>query len=115
MKAMQEDFSKQGGGRRGTLVGTINYLSPEMIKEQRACLSTDLWAFGVILYKMATGRVPFPGTQQATVYELILSKKIDWPVDLDEQCRDLIEKVLQAAPEERLGAPNTNHDMTKLL
>ena len=60
---MQQDFSKSGGGRRGTLVGTINYLSPEMIKEQRCCLSTDLWAFGVILFKMATGKVPFPGTQ----------------------------------------------------
>ncbi len=53
-------------------MGTINYLSPEMIKEQSCNLATDLWAFGVILFKMATGKVPFPGTQQATVYELIL-------------------------------------------
>ena len=59
---MQNDFKVAGAGRRGTLVGTINYLSPEMIKEQKATLASDLWAFGCIVFKMISGKVPFPGT-----------------------------------------------------
>ena len=47
--------------RRGTLVGTLNYMAPEMLDEWHATLSTDLWALGCIIFKMATGRVPFPG------------------------------------------------------
>jgi len=45
--------------RKGTFVGTINYLAPEMIQENTACMSTDLWALGCICYKMLTGVVPF--------------------------------------------------------
>jgi 3-phosphoinositide dependent protein kinase-1 len=45
--------------RKGTFVGTINYLAPEMIEDSQAYLSTDLWALGCILYKMLTGVVPF--------------------------------------------------------
>lgn len=78
-KNKKKDFYEKNGnfksldqGRRGTLVGTINYLSPEMIKEQKAGPVTDMWAFGCILFKMLTGKVPFPGTQQPTVYQKIL-------------------------------------------
>ena len=49
---------------------------------------------GVVLYIMLSGKVPFPGTQQPTVYQKILQREIDWPVDLDPQARDLIEGVL---------------------
>jgi 3-phosphoinositide dependent protein kinase-1 len=65
---MQADFAKMGGGRRGTMVGTINYVSPEMIKDQIAIPASDLWAFGCIIFKMHTGKVPFPGTVPQTVY-----------------------------------------------
>jgi len=50
--------------RKGTYVGTLNYLAPEMIKDSEANFGTDLWALGCILFKMLTGHVPFPGTKQ---------------------------------------------------
>lgn len=43
------------------MVGTINYMPPEMIKEQRTTFTTDLWALGIIIFKMVTGKVPFKG------------------------------------------------------
>ena len=58
----EEEISKSKIGRRGTLVGTVNYVAPEMITDNLASLATDLWAFGVILFKMATGKIPFPGS-----------------------------------------------------
>ena len=48
--------------RRGTFVGTLNYVAPEMIQDNDATLATDIWSFGCILYKMLTGNVPFTGT-----------------------------------------------------
>ena len=47
--------------RRGTFVGTINYLSPEMAQEATSTLESDLWALGCIIFKMATGKPAFPG------------------------------------------------------
>ena len=49
--------------RRDTFVGTINYMSPETIESSVSVMETDLWALGCIIFKMLTGRVPFPGIQ----------------------------------------------------
>ena len=60
---MMNSFASQGGSeRRGTFVGTVNYLCPEMIQECTSSCETDLWALGCIIFKMVTGKVPFPGT-----------------------------------------------------
>ena len=45
--------------RRGTLVGTINYIAPEMIENNESSPATDFWALGCIIYKMLTGKLPF--------------------------------------------------------
>ena len=101
--------------RRGTFVGTVNYLAPEMIQECQSSCASDLWALGCIIFKMITGKVPFPGTNITTVYPLILNRKIDWPKDaMDPQCRDLIDKLLQLNPLDRLGCKGTVHDMEAL-
>ena len=65
--------------RRGTLAGTLNYMAPEMISEAKATLSTDMWAFGCIIYKMITGRVTFPGVAPTTVYPRVQGREINWP------------------------------------
>lgn len=100
--------------RRGTFVGTVNYLAPEMIQECQATCASDLWAFGCIIFKALTGKVPFPGTNITTVYPLILARKVDWPKDLDPQAKDLIDKLLQLDPLDRLGCKGTSHDMEAL-
>ena len=82
--------------RRGTFVGTVNYLAPEMIQECQSTCETDLWALGCIIFKMVTGKVPFPGTAIHAVFPLILNREIDWPKDFefDPECKDLIEELL---------------------
>ena len=78
--------------RRDTFVGTINYMSPETIEKSISVMETDLWALGCIIFKMATGRVPFPGLQLYQVSPLILSREISWPKEpLDPVCKDLVE------------------------
>ena len=79
---MMEESKELTQGRRGTFVGTVNYLAPEMIQECQSSCASDLWALGCIIFKMVTGKVPFPGTNITTVYPQILTRKIDWPKDM---------------------------------
>ena len=103
--------------RRGTFVGTVNYLAPEMIKDSVATCATDLWALGCIIFKMLTGKVPFPGMSETAVFPSILNRQIDWPKDFvfDKDVKDLIDQLLQVEPFERLGCPGTGHDIYKLM
>jgi protein-serine/threonine kinase len=54
--------------RRGTFVGTLNFMAPEMIRHSAASMATDLWCFGCIIYKIMTGNVPFTGTNPDIVF-----------------------------------------------
>ena len=65
--------------RRGTFVGTLNYVAPEMIQHNAASMATDIWALGCMVYKLLTGNVPFTGTQTYNVFQKILKKEIDYP------------------------------------
>jgi 3-phosphoinositide dependent protein kinase-1 len=69
-----------------------------------------------MIFKMVTGKVPFPGTNITTVFPLILQRKIDWPKDMkiEPKCQDLIEKLLQPEPTDRLGCKGTDHGMSAL-
>lgn len=113
---MMEESKDLAQGRRGTFVGTVNYLAPEMISDCQSTCASDLWALGNIIFKMYTGKVPFPGNNITTVFPLIRARKIDWPLDfkLDPNCKDLIEKLLQLDPLDRLGAKGTDHDIEAL-
>ena len=101
------------------MVGTVNYMTPEMIQESEASCATDLWALGCILFKMYTGKVPFPGMNQASVFPAICARQIDWPKEknftFDPQLKDLVDKLLQINPLDRLGCPGTDHDIYKLM
>ena len=109
--------SQQNMERKGTFVGTVNYMAPEMIKDCQSNLATDLWALGCIIFKMHTGKVPFPGMSEMSCFPTILKRQIDWPKDLelDPVFVDLIDSLLQLDPNDRLGCPGTKHDMKRLM
>jgi Tol biopolymer transport system component len=89
----------------GTIVGTIHYMSPEQLEGKSVDHRTDIFALGVILYEMATGRRPFGGSSSASVIAAILSHdpvpprsvQPGVPAALDR----LILTALEKSPDER--------------
>jgi len=60
---------------QGTILGTVQYMSPEQIEGQEADARTDTFAFGCVLYEMLTGRKAFEGKTQASVIGAILERE----------------------------------------
>ena len=55
-------------------MGTIKYISPEQIRNQKIDQRTDIWSFGVILYEMITGKYPFKGEHDASLFYSIINQ-----------------------------------------
>ena len=58
---------------QGTILGTLQYMAPEQLEGQEADARTDIFAFGVVVYEMATGKKAFAGKSQASVISAIMS------------------------------------------
>lgn len=96
----------------GSLIGTVQYMSPEQIQGVEADARSDLFAFGVMLFEMATGKRAFEGKTQASIVGQILA--VDPPAvntlrpELPAALERVIRVCLEKDPEERIQAA---HDL----
>lgn len=89
---------------RKSFVGTTYYIAPEMITDQDSVNpSVDLWAFGVILYRLLTGKYLFDEVNDYLTFEKIKSSEFVLDTSIDEDGKDLIKKLLCKVPSERIG------------
>ena len=88
----------------GLLVGTLAYMAPEQLRGEAATPRSDIWALGVLLYEMASGRLPFEGTTQTAVIAAIVK---DSPAALPSRAsaglRTVVQRCLQKEPGQRYG------------
>ena len=89
----------------GTIVGTIQYMSPEQIEGKEADARSDIFAFGAVLYEMAAGKRPFTGKSQISMASAILESEPEPVKSINPQTPPAFEHVvktcLQKNPEER--------------
>ncbi|KAF0740855.1 hypothetical protein Ae201684_003745 [Aphanomyces euteiches] len=90
--------------------GTAEYLSPEVLNDQPACVGSDLWAVGCILYQMFVGRPPFRGENDYLTFQQILTHdpaSMEFPDHVPEAARNLCRRLLVRD----LGARLTDYDL----
>jgi serine/threonine protein kinase len=80
--------------RTGIRFGTVAYMSPEQARGEDADASTDVWAFGVMLYEMLTGRLPFEGEHQHVVLNAIEHNRLKPIAELREGIPEEINRIV---------------------
>lgn len=96
--AINSDF------RAHSVVGTLEYLAPEMLEGRGHGHSVDWWTFGVLLYEMLFGVTPFFAKSQWEIYPKLKACVVTFPpqVQISSECRDLLSRLL--VKERRLGS-----------
>jgi len=89
-----------GATMAGTVLGTAAYMAPEQARGQAVDQRADIWAFGVVLYEMLTGRQLFAGETISETLAAVLKNEIDW-VGIPTHIRPVLERCLRRDPRER--------------
>lgn len=109
IKIMDFGLAKIGGGSQITKVrstiGTAAYMSPEQFKGEEVDKRTDIWSFGVVLYEMVAGKLPFTGDYEQSISYAIVNENhkpvSTYREDVPDKLRYIIKKCLEKNAKDR--------------
>ncbi|XP_043573434.1 ribosomal protein S6 kinase 2 alpha-like isoform X5 [Chiloscyllium plagiosum] len=84
--------------------GTVEYMAPEVVNRRGHTLSADWWSYGVLMFEMLTGSLPFQGKDRKETMTLILKAKLGMPQFLSPEAQSLLRALFKRNPANRLGA-----------
>lgn len=84
--------------------GTVEYMAPEVVNRQGHTHSADWWSYGVLMFEMLTGSLPFQGKDRKETMTLILKAKLGMPQFLSTEAQSLLRALFKRNPANRLGS-----------
>lgn len=117
-KNQQQPVEDPSLSTAASLVGTPDYIAPEILLNQPHTFTADYWSLGVIVYELLSGCPPFHGETETETHTNILRGKIDFTdMELQPETEDFIRGLLTIDPKKRLGARSfddiANHPFIK--
>jgi len=84
--------------------GTVEYMAPEVVNRKGHNYAADWWSFGVLMYEMLTGQLPFQGENRKETMNQILKAKLGMPEYLSPEAQSLLRALFKRNPINRLGS-----------
>jgi len=120
VKLMDFGIARMVGSQRLTradrIVGTLEYMAPELLDGSEPSVQSDLYAIGVLMYELLSGKMPFEASTDSTLITQILTKK---PIplrnrigNLPKKIEDILDNLLHKKPEKRFESA---HDLRNIL
>lgn len=111
IKLMDFGIAKMKGSasltRVGSIIGTLEYMAPELLSGSAPSVASDLYAMGVVMYELLTGKLPFEGNTEASLINSIVHQKPlplrTYTTGIPKELEDILENLLKKKPEKRVA------------
>ncbi|KAJ3104786.1 RAC-alpha serine/threonine-protein kinase [Phlyctochytrium planicorne] len=86
------------------ILGTLEYLAPEVLEGRGTSIASDWWAFGIVMFEMLCASHPFHSEDRMGIVKNIMQADIDFPEFVSAPARDILLHLLSRQPQSRLGS-----------